>query len=68
MVCDGGAPGSGLSRARKRNDKGDDPGSSVLVSDTSDGGASCRPWEVRRQHLPLVSGWLASTKKRRLPW
>ena len=32
-----------------------------------DGGASRRPWEVRRQHLPLVSGWLAATKKRRLP-
>jgi len=44
MVCDGGAPGSGLSRVRKRNDKGDDPGSSVLVSDTSDGDW---PWRWR---------------------
>jgi len=48
-VCDGGAPGSGLSRARERNEKGDDSRSWVLADDASVGG-----WCRRRRVSPAV--------------
>jgi len=75
MMYDDGAPGSGLSRAREKKEKGNDSGSWILAGDASGGG-----WRRRRHVSPavglaaaapaagvLVAPWLEAWEKG-LPW